>query len=152
HYILAATGTTIFDGVSVDDDNTTSSPPGIDVLSGATLTFEDSALIYGGGTGTMTIESGGQLLVATATGATLDGVVVTDTNASGTNPGIDVASGAVLTLNDQTQIISTDSGTLQIESGGELLIAAGSGQDSAAGRGATLDGVIVTNSGTLEVA
>ena len=147
--LQVSTGGATLDNLIVDDD-ISGTAVGIDVVT--TLTLKDGTDIRGGGSGTMTIESAGQLAITTATGAILDGVVVTDTNAGGTNPGIDVASGAVLTLNDQTQIISTDSGTLQIESGGELLIAAGSGLDSAAGRGATLDGVIVTNTGTLEVA
>src|ERR1017187_1865976 len=112
------------------------------------LALKDNTQIRGGGSGTLTIESGGQLSVTTATGATLDGVIVTDTNAGGTNPGIDVVT--TLTLNDGTQILGGGTGTMTIESGGELLIAAGSGQDVAALRGATLDGVIVTdNSGFL---
>ena len=112
-------GGAIFDGVIVDDDNTGFSPPGIDVASGATLTLKDNAQIQGGGTGTLTIESGGVLSITTASGATLDGVLVTNV----TN-GIDVASGAVLTLNDGTVI---SGGTATVESTGELLITAGSG-------------------------
>ena len=50
--------------------------------------------------GTLTVDSGGQLEITTGTGAhtgaTLDGVIVDD-NSSVTNGGIDVASG-VLTL------------------------------------------------------
>src|ERR1700686_1503260 len=146
--LLVSTGGATLDNLIVDDDITaTGTSAGIDVVT--TLTLKDNTQILGGGTGTITIGSSGQLLVTTATGATLDGVVVTDTNANagGTTPGIDVASGAVLTLNDNTQIISTDSGTLQIENTGELLIAAGAGatSDGATAGGATLDGVIVTD-------
>ncbi len=158
--LVVGTGTTTFDGVSVDDDNATVGPPGssgIDVDFGGTLTLENNAQIYGGGIGTLTIESGGQLSI-TSTGATLDGVIVTDSNAS---DGIDVV--ATLTLNDGT-IVS--GGTLTVENAGELFITAGSGggtegvpDDSSdpaglvenPGRGATLDAVTVTDSNLIEV-
>ncbi len=147
----------VFDGVIVDDDTTTLSPPGIDVASGATLTLKNNTQIQGGGTGTLTIESGGQLAIITAGGATLDGLLVTDNN---TIDGIDVGPNAVLTLNDGTAI---SGGTLTVESTGKLLIAAGSGVESSAvdvfdlvadspsGRGATLEGMTVTNTGNTEV-
>ena len=61
--------------------------------------------------------------------------------------GIDVASGAVLTLNDGTVV---SGGTLTVNTG-ELLIAVGSGRDAATGRGATLDNVAVTDSGALDI-
>src|SRR5262249_49935643 len=75
---------------------------GIDVASGSTLTLKDNTQIQGGGTGTLNIEGTGLLSITMAAGATLDGVKATDNN---TTDGIDVASGAVLTLNDNTQII-----------------------------------------------
>ena len=114
----------------MDDDTTSFSPPGIDVASGAVLTLKDTTTILGGGNGTLTIEVGGQLSITTASGATLDGLLVHDDN---TTNGIDVASGAILTLNDGTVI---SGGTLTVEGTGKLLIAAGSGQDAAPGRGA----------------
>ncbi len=158
----------IFDGVVVDDD-TVSPHSGIEIATGATLTLEDNAQIQGGGTGTLTIQNGAQLAIIVpvggtpGTGATLDGVQVTDSNdGSGTiKPGIDVGSTAVLTLNDGTTI---SGGTMTVESAGKLLVAAGSGVESPAddtsdtvddssisGRGATLEGMTVTNTGTLEV-
>ena len=153
--ILIASGTfgTIFDGVLVDDDTATTSPPGIEIASGATLTLEHNAQIYGGGTGTLIIDNGGELAITTAGGATLDGVKVTDNN---TVDGIDVGPGAVLTLNDGTVI---SGGTMTVHSTGELLITAGSGTeafegasdpvaDTPSGRGATLTGVTVTDSNT----
>ena len=146
----------IFDGVLVDDDTTTVSPAGIDVASGAILTLEGNTQILGGGSGTMTIESLGQLSITSAAGATLDGVIVTDNAAA---DGIDVASGAVLTLNDGTVI--SGGGALTVEHTGELLITAGSGVESfpgdsntdspITGRGATLEDMTVSNNGSIQI-
>ena len=127
------------------DDTTSFSPPGIDVASGAALTLDAGTQIWGGGNGTLTIEAGGQLSITTASGATLDGLLVHDDS---TTDGIDVASGAVLTLNDGTVV---SGGTLTVENTGELLIAVGSGRDAATGRGATLDNVAVTDHGALDI-
>ena len=66
------------DNVVVDDDTTSFSPPGIDVASGAALTLDAGTQIWGGGNGTLTIEAGGQLSITTASGATLDGLLVHD--------------------------------------------------------------------------
>ena len=142
---IAAPGGATLDNVLVDDDTTTFSPPGIDVASGAILILKDGTTILGGGNGTLTIEVGGQLSITTASGATLDGLLVHDDN---TTDGIDVASGAILTLDDATVI---SGGTLTVEGTGKLLIAAGSGQDAAPGHGATLDSTTVTNLGSIEV-
>src|SRR5262249_20153444 len=99
----------------------------------------------GAAAGTLTIESaaGSQLLVG-AGGAGLDGVFVTDANAS---RGIDV-SGGVLTLSDGTVI---SGGTMTVESvaGSQLLITPGSGANGATARNATLTGVTVTDNSTL---
>ena len=103
----------------VDDNSTgTGAAAGIDVASGV-LTLDGNTQIQGGNTGTLNI-AGGELEITTATGATLDGVVVTDSNAS---EGIDVASG-VLTLTDGTQIIGNGSGNLTVDPSGQLRITA----------------------------
>jgi hypothetical protein len=135
---LAVTGSATLDGVIVDDDATTT-PAGIDVA--ATLTLNGGTQIQGGGSGTLTVESAGGLSI-TGSGATLDGVLVTDSNSS---DGIDVV--ATLTLNDGTQI---SGGTLTVESTGELQITKGSGADGAPPSGATLDGVTVTDDNTSD--
>ena len=95
------TGPATLDALIVDDDTTSVGSKGIDV-SGATavLTLDDGTQIQGGSTGgtsagTLTIESTAELLVtsgSTSLGAGLDGMFVTDNNAS---KGIDV-SGAAL--------------------------------------------------------
>src|SRR5208282_4143852 len=111
---------------------------GIDVASGAVLTLDGGTAINGSGTGTLTVELGGQLKITTGTGATLDGVIVDDDGTgSGTSAGIAVASGAVLTLDGNTQIQGGGNGTLAIASTGELSITS---------TGATLNGVVVTDS------
>ena len=115
------------------------------------LTLDDGTQIQGGSTGgtsagTLTIESTAELLVtsgSTSLGAGLDGMFVTDTNAS---KGIDV-SGAALTLSDGTVI---SGGTMTVEStgGSTMVVTAGAGADAATARGATLTGVTVTDSST----
>ena len=120
------------DGVIVTDDNTSD---GIDVAAGAMLTLDGGTRINGSGTGTLTVESGGELSII-GSGATLDGVIVTDDN---TSDGIVVAT--TLKLDDVTQINGSGTGTLTVETGGELSIT---------GFGATLDGVIVTDDNTTD--
>jgi hypothetical protein len=143
-----------FHALTIDDD-TISPGIGIDVTSGAVLLLSNVS-IQGGGTGTLTVESTGQITVTTS-GAVLDGVIVTNVNAS---KGIDV-SGGVLTLNDGT-VISGGAMTVESIAGSTLVITAGSGTetlegvpdvvpDSPSGRGATLSGVTVTNNGVIEV-
>src|SRR5262249_56673946 len=74
---------------------------------------------------------------ATAGGATLDGVIVTDNSAflAGDVGGIEVA-GAVLTLKDGTRINGGGTGTMAIESAGAQLLVTSIG-------GAILDNLIV---------
>src|SRR5208282_6075604 len=137
---LSVTGSAALDGVIVTDSNITD---GIDVA--ATLTLNDGTAINGSGTGTLTVESSGELAItagsatdgASAGGATLNGVIVTDDNIT---DGIDVASGAILTLDGGTAIDGAGTGTLTVELGGQLKITTGTG--------ATLDGVIVDDDGT----
>ena len=166
--ITTASGATL-DGMLVDDDNTNTSTPGIDVASGAVLTLDDGTQIWGGGpldesggNGTLTIESGGELSITSTNGATLDGLLVLDKTTATATPGIDVASGAKLELNDGTVIsggilsggtvVSGTLGTLNLESGSTLLIDPGSGADGATSGAATLEGLNVTDLGTtLEV-
>ncbi len=118
--------------------------------SGAILTLDDNTSIVGGGTGTLTISSTGELDIETGnngfgSGAALDGVNVTD------NGVIDVdlhASGAIPTLDDNTSIVGGGSGTLTISATGELDIETG---NKGSGSGATLDGVKVTDNGVIDV-
>jgi hypothetical protein len=139
---LLINGAATLDGLIVDDDTTASGTSvGIGVTSGSTLTLDDATQIWGGGSGTLTIESGGVLSIATASGATLDGLSVTDNNT--TANGIDVLS--LLTLTDGTVI---SGGTMTIESNGEIQITAGTGVDGATPGGATIQGVSVTDIGT----
>ena len=145
---IATSALVTFDNVLVDDNTTTSSPPGIDVASGAILTLQNGSEIDGGrianAAGTLTIEDDGELRIA-GTGATLDGLLITDNDISSAN-GIDVVS--TLTLSDGTQI---SGGTLTIESGALLQVTAGSGADLATASGATIDHVTVTDSGTNQL-
>src|SRR5579864_3450530 len=150
--IQAAGGTLTLDGVILDEDSTSVTPTGIDVVSA--LVLNDSTEIFGGGTDALTVESAGELQITAGTGldgaiaggATMDGVIVTDKNTS--TVGIDVAAGAILTLIDNTQIIGNGGGTLTVESTGQLQITAGAAADGATAGGATLDGVIVTDDAT----
>ena len=99
--------------------------------SGETLALSASGSIAAGA-GTVTVELGGKLAI-TGSGTTLDDLVVTD---DATSDGIDVASGAILTLDGGTQINGAGSGTLMVELGGKVDIT---------GTGATFDGLIVTD-------
>ena len=104
-----------------DNASGSDSSAGIDVASGV-LVLDDATQIIGGGSGTLTVDSGGQLEITNGTGAptgaTLDGVIVDD-NSSVTNGGIDVASG-VLVLDDSTQIQGGNTGTLDIVSDAQV--------------------------------
>ena len=66
--------------MTATDDSTgfDPNPAGFEVISGAVLTLDDGTQISGGGNGTMAIESGAQLVITSATGATLNGVIVDD--------------------------------------------------------------------------
>ena len=137
--MLVSTGGAGLDGVLVTDLNASK---GIDV-SGAKLTLSDGTVISGG---TMTVEAtagstvvvtaGAAADLATASGATLTGVTVTDSNTS-TGGGIEV-SGGVLTLNGSSDIIGGGTGTLVIDSGSQLVV----------NGAATLDGLIVDDDTT----
>ena len=138
------------DGVLVADDNTSTVTPGIKVGTGAsaaTLLLDDGATISGLGTGTMTIGAEGTLDVERNTGsapdATLDGVKLTDKNASTVTPGITVgtgASAATLLVDDGTVISGLGTGTMTIGANGTLDVEKGT-----SGPGATLDGVKLTD-------
>ena len=124
------------DDVSVVGEDSSSTIE-VGVSSTATLTLDDGTVIAGaaltvGGDGTLHIEGS----------ATLDGVTVDN---SGTIQ-VDQAQGptpTTLTLDDGTSI---SGGALNVGSVGTLLIAAGSDDI-----GATLDGVNVTNYGTIQI-
>ena len=105
------------------------------------LTLDGGTQILGGlGGGTLTVETGGEITV-NGSGATLDGVQVSDLN---TGVGIDVVT--TLTLNDGTVI--SGGGNLTVDSAGQLDITAGTSADGATAGGATLDGIVVTDSNT----
>ena len=137
---IASGASVTFDNVVVTDDATSQTPPGIDVASGAVLTLQDSTSISGSGTGTLAVEAGAQLLIATPSGATLNGIIVDD-DGTGSSAGAGGAgiyvSGAVLTLDGGTQIEggAAAAGTLQIDRAGQLKITGA----------ATLDSVTVTD-------
>ena len=131
------------DGIIVTDSNATD---GIDITTlGAILALDGGTAINGSDSGTVLIGTAGTLAIETLGGstlvspdATLDGVIVTDSNAT---DGIDITTpGAILALDGGTQIYSNDSGTVLIGSGGELSITGA----------ATLDGVIVTDSNATD--
>ncbi len=126
------------DGVSVSSDGNIDVDPQV---SGAILMLDDDTTITGG---TLSIgKISGQSVeldieVGTSgPGATLDGVTVTNDGQ------IDVdlnASGAILTLDGGTTI-----------SGGMLTVGLHGRLDIESGAGATLDGVSINNSGTVQV-
>ena len=120
----------------------------VGVSSGAILTLDDDTVIVGGALvigdgagGTLDIETG-----SFGSGATLDGVTVTDNGAISVDP---TASGAVLTLDDGTTIAG---GTMTIGSApgsGELDVVVGPNGPS--NPDATLDGVAVADNGAIDV-
>jgi hypothetical protein len=134
--IQTIAGTSTLDGVSVINDGTISvdaMAPGSIVV----LTLQDGTTITDG---TLTVGDQGILDINGACGATLDGVAV-DVSALGIiDVGAMTASGSILTLGDGTAI-----------TGGALTIQSHSQLDIEACTGATLDGVIVTNDGTIQV-
>ena len=141
---LAITGSgTTLDDLVVTDDATSD---GIDVASGAILTLDGGTQINGAGSGTLMVELGGKVDI-TGTGATFDGLIVTDDNAT---DGIDMASGAILTLDGGTQINGDAPGTLTVESGGELDVET-LGSSTLSSPDATLNDVNVTNYGAIDV-
>ena len=111
-----------------------------DVACGAILTLEDDATITGGGAGTMTIHANNTVDVESIGlngGATLDGVQVTDNGALDIG---DVATGAILTLDDGTSV--SGCGAMTIKAGGTLDVDSGT---------TTIDlGGTISNHGTLE--
>jgi hypothetical protein len=134
------------DGVQVIGTNKTNSVAASLIEVGATaaaiLLLDDGTSITNGN---LTI-SGGSALDITTSGATLDGVNVTGTNAtlsvavSTIEIGTTTTTGTVLTLDDGTTITN-----------GNLIIDSGNTLDIESSAGATLDGVNVTNSGTIQV-
>ena len=113
------------------------------------LTLDHGTTIAGGGNGTLTIGTAGVVDMTSSHGdaqaATFDGVAVTDDGAIHIDGG---ASGAILTLDDDTAISGDGSGTLIITARGELDIETG---NDGSGHGAVLDGVHVADRGTIDV-
>jgi fibronectin-binding autotransporter adhesin len=156
----AGTPDATLDGVTVTGTGgLTPSTIEIGALGAATLLLDDGTIIKNGD---LTISAGSALDI-TAIGATLDGVNVTGTNgssggagamlggleahagvlvsASTIEVGTTATTGTVLTLDDGTTITN-----------GNLIIDSGNTLDIESSQGATLDGVNVMNSGTIQVA
>jgi fibronectin-binding autotransporter adhesin len=131
------------DGVIVQDNGT------IDIghtATGAILTLDDGATINGGGSAALTIHAGSTLDVengAHGGGATLDDVHVTDCGAFDIG---DVASGAILTLQDDATITGGGIGTMTIHANNTVDV-----ESIGLNGGATLDGVQVTDNGALDI-
>src|ERR1700737_3485396 len=120
---------------------------GATTTSGSILTLDDGTIIKNG---TLTIAGSSKLDVESSTGATLDGVAVTGTNAvsggtagSTIEVGTTATTGTILTLDNGTTITN---GNLIIDTGNTLDI-----ENLVTGTGATLIGVNVMNSGTIQV-
>jgi VCBS repeat-containing protein len=128
------------DGVSVIGNN-----GAVDVgqyASGVILTLDDDTSIIGG---SLTIGANNILDIEIGTngsGATLDGVAVSNDGAINVDP---TGSGAILALDDDTTIIG---GTLTIGGIGSLDLDT---SNLSGGHGAALDGVVVTNYGAINV-
>ena len=139
------THTLTLDDVSVTDNGTIVVG---DVASGAILTLDDGTAITGNGVGTLTINFGNTLDVEKGAndgnnGATLDGVIVQDNGAIDIG---DVATGAILTLDDGTKITGGGTAALKINAGSTLDV-----ENGPNGGGATLDDVHVTDNGALNI-
>jgi FecR protein len=143
---VESTGGATLDGVSVTG---TTGPTaslieiGASTTSGSILTLDDATSIKNGG---LTIAGGSTLDVESSTGATLDAVSVTGTTgpkAGLIEIGAHTTSGSILTLDDGTSI---KNGGLTIAGGSTLDV-----ENSVTGTGATLDGVSVMNSGSIQV-
>ena len=124
-------GGATLDGVNVTDNGTLDIG---DVNSGAILTLDDGTTITGNGTGKLIIHAGNTLDVEHGGndgkgGATLDGVNVTDSGALDVG---DLASGAILTLDDGTTITGNGTGTLTINADNTLDVEHG-GSDGSGG-------------------
>ena len=134
------------DGVQVIGTNKTNSVAASLIEVGATaaaiLLLDDGTSIENGN---LTI-SGGSALDITTGGAALDGVNVTGADAtlsvaaSTIEVGTTTTTGTVLTLDDGTTITN-----------GNLIVDSGNTLDIESSQGATLDGVNVMNSGTIQV-
>ncbi|MGA7070015.1 beta strand repeat-containing protein, partial [Bradyrhizobium sp.] len=141
-------GTIQIDGAVAADPTTT---PAIHATPAATLTLDDGTTIIGGN---LTIANGATLDIEagkTGPGATLDGVTVTGTNATESAAASTIEVGtlgaATLLLDDGTTITS---GNLAVGNSGIVEITYGQ-DDNASANSATLDGVQVTNDGTIQV-
>ncbi|MFZ0422007.1 MAG: hypothetical protein WAL80_03930 [Xanthobacteraceae bacterium] len=140
-----AVGDPTLDGVTVTLESNGSATGTIAVDPsglGEILTLDDNTTISGG---KLTISSAGVVdivmgNVGQGSGATLDGVSVTNGNAINVDP---TASGAVLTLDDGTTITG---GTLSIGSAGELVIGSNLNDN-----GATLYETGIDNAGTISI-
>ena len=120
------------------------------MAGGAVLNLADGTTIAGG---TLDIENSGEVYVQSGSNGdvTLDNVSVIN-NGDGIEIGTFVAQGSTLVLDDGTTITG---GTLTLEDTADVLdvVVGPSGPGGANGPGpdATLDGVAVTNYGTIEI-
>lgn len=144
------------DGVMVTDNDAIE--VGESSTSTATLLLDDDTTVTGGGTGTLTIGNYGTLDVehgphgVTGPDATLDGVLVSiPYNYGGDGIEVGATSAATLLLEDGTVVTGNDYyTTLTIGSLGTLDVELGpSGVTSP---DATLDGVLVTDNGAIDIA
>ena len=130
------------DGVIVQDNGT------IDIghaATGAILTLDDGTTMNGGGSAALTIHAGSTLDVENGPnggGATLDDVHITDCGAFDIG---DVASGAILTLQDDATIAGGGIGTMTIHANNTVDV------ETSTNGGATLDGVQVTDNGACDI-
>jgi hypothetical protein len=124
------------DGLSLTDNNTSSTVPGIKVgvTSAATLVVDDDTAIQG--SGTMLIGVKGTL---DAEGATLSGLSVT--NKGNIEVGV-TTTGAVLTLTDLT--VTNTGGSITVATGATLAFTDMTGSD-------TINGGALGNSGDIEI-
>ncbi len=140
-------GGATLDGMNVTDNGALDIG---DVTSGAILTLDDGTTITGHGTGNLTINAYNTLDVEHGGndgggGATLDGIHVINNGALDIG---DVASGAILTLDDGTTVTGHGTSNLTINAYNTLDVEHGGNEGSG---GATLDGVHVTDNGALDV-
>ena len=132
--------------LQIDDSitNTGASAGTLKATGAGESLFDDSMTVTGG---SLKVDSTSQLVITagTGTGATLDAVTVTDSNAGAdANAGIYV-SGAILTLDGGTAINSADSGTLTIGGTSTLDIESLHDSGTPGSPDAKLDGIIVTD-------
>jgi hypothetical protein len=131
-------GVTVTSGATIEVDQND---------EGAFLNLVDGTTIAGG---TLDIEGSGEVYIENGTGsvgATLDGVTVTN-NGSGIEIGTAESTGSTLVLSGGTSITG---GSLTLDDAGDVVAVTGTPPVGDGLPDATLDGVTVSNTGTIEV-